>query len=257
MSRVLYGADKECFISDVMCQQFIPKMKDAAALYRIGYSDSELKSWMMNSFQIVSLLTLSDVPADTYVSFEYRVPHGCSRIDCMLYGKDQNEGKNVIHIELKQWGNKTVSELYSTGVFKVEALTGMHFQPVAHPSQQVANYQQYLTDYVEAFQDKCKLIGLAFCYNYNSKDKPNDLYSDHYRTIIDEFPIFSGDQIKELSARINRLLCLGHGLQVFNNVQDSPIRPSKNLMDAAANMFKGITEFSLLQDQLVASETIF
>ncbi len=257
MSRVLYGANKETFISDVMAQRFIPKMKDAASLYRIGYSDSELKSWMMNSFQIVSLLTLSNVPADTYVSFEYRVPHGCSRIDCMLYGKDQNEGNNVIHIELKQWGNKTVSEMYSTGVFKVEALTGMHFQPVAHPSQQVANYQQYLTDYVEVFQDKCKLSGLAYCYNYNSKDAPNDLYSNHYRTILDEFPLFSGDQITELSARINKLLCLGQGLRVFNNVQDSPIRPSKNLMDAAANMFKGITEFSLLQDQLVASETIF
>ncbi len=256
MSRVLYGADKDTFFSDVMAQRFIPKMKDAAALYRIGYSDSELKSWMINSFQVMSLLTMAKVPSDTYVSFEYRIPHGCNRIDCMLYGRGE-DCNNVIHIELKQWGNKTVSEMYSTGVFQVEALTGRHFQPVPHPSQQVANYHQYLTDYVEVFQSQCRLSGLAYCYNYNSIDKPNDLYANHYRTIIDKFPLYSGDQIIELAGRLNKLLYLGQGLQIFNNVQESPLRPSKNLMDAAANMFKGITEFSLLQDQLAASETIF
>ena len=164
---------------------------------------------------------------------------------------------NVIHIELKQWGNDTVTELYSTGVFQVEALTGKHFRPVPHPSQQVANYQQYLTDYVEVFQDKCQLSGLAYCYNYNSESSPRDLYSNHYKAILDEFPLYSGNQIEELANRLNTLLCLGHGLQIFNNVQNSPIRPSKNLMDAAANMFKGITEFSLLEDQLAASEAIF
>lgn len=257
MSRVLYGADKDTFFSDVMAQRFIPLMMDAAAHYRIGYSDSELKSWRMNSFQIVCLLTQANAPADTYVSFEYRVPHGGSRIDCMLYGKGRNDSNNVIHIELKQWENKTVSELYSTGVFKVEALTGKHFQPVPHPSQQVANYQQYLSDYVEVFQKNCNLVGLAYCYNYNSKASPNDLYSNHYKAVLNEFPLYSGDQINELASRLNELICLGQGLQIFNNVQDSPIRHSKNLMDAAANMFRGVTEFSLLQDQLAASETIF
>ena len=257
MSRVLYGADKDTFISDVLTKRFVSKMKDAAALYRVGYGDPELNSWIHNAPEIQNLLILANAPSDTYVSFEYRVPHGCSRIDCMLYGKGNDACNNVIHIELKQWGNKTVSEMYSTGVFQVEALTGRHFQPVPHPSQQVANYQQYLTDYVEAFQNKCKLSGLAYCYNYNSNDTPNDLYSNHYRTILDKYPLYSGNQITELAGHLNKLLCLGQGLQIFNNVQDSPIRPSKNLMDAAANMFKGITEFSLLQDQLVASETIF
>ena len=212
---------------------------------------------MNNAPKIQNLLMAASVPSDTWVSFEYRVPHGCSRIDCMLYGKGADGKSNVVHLELKQWGNDTVSEIYSTGVFKVEALTGGHFQPVAHPSQQVANYQQYLTDYVEVFQNSCMLNGLAYCYNYDSQEKPNDLYSNHYRAILEQFPLYSGDQMAELAVKLNALLVHGDGLRIFNNVQNSPIRPSKNLMDAAANMFRGITEFSLLDDQLSASEAIF
>lgn len=226
-------------------------------MYHLGCGDAELNSWQNNAPQIQNLLTLARVPSDTHVSFEYRIPHGSSRIDCMLYGVGEGHRGNVIHIELKQWGNDTVSEMYSTGVFKVEALTGGHFQPVAHPSQQVANYQQYLTDYVEAFQNNCTLSGMAYCYNYYSSIDPHALYSDHYKVLLDRFPLYSGDMISELAARINRLLCFGDGLRIFNNVQDSPIRPSKNLLDAAANMFRGITEFSLVEDQLAASAAIF
>ena len=257
MSRVLYGANKDTFIADVMTKRFVSIMKASAALYHVGYGDSELNSWIRNAGEIQNLLIMANVPSDTYVSFEYRIPHGGCRIDCMLYGRGVDESDNVIHIELKQWSNKTVSELYSTGVFRVEALTGGHYQPEPHPSQQAANYQQYLIDYVRVFQDECNLKGLAYCYNYFSQEKPNDLYSNHYRTVLDECPLYSGDQIEELASRLNTLLCLGQGLKIFNNVQDSPIFPSKNLLDAAANMFKGITEFSLLKDQLTASESIF
>ena len=257
MSRVLYNASKEMFIEDVITNRFFPKMKETASLYHIPCGDSELNSWRSNAPQIQNLLTLSQVPSDTHVSFEYRIPHGSSRIDCMLYGVGDDRKSNVIHLELKQWSNNTVSEMYSTGVFKVEALTGKHFQPVPHPSQQVANYQQYLTDYVEVFQDECALSGIAYCYNYYSTIDPHDLFSDHYRIILDRFPLYSGDQIMELAAKIKRLLCLGDGLRIFNNVQNSRIRPSKNLLDAAANMFRGITEFSLLKDQLAASNSIF
>jgi DUF2075 family protein len=175
----------------------------------------------------------------------------------MLFGKGENNRDNVVHIELKQWSNKTVSELYSTGVFRVEAFTGGHYQPVPHPSQQVANYQQYLKDYEAVFQDQCNLEGLAYCYNYLTSKSPLDLYADHYRAILDRFPLYSGDQARELALRLNKLLLHGDGLRIFNNVQNTPISPSKNLMDAAANMFRGITEFHLLDDQLAASNTIF
>ena len=257
MSRVAYSATKDVFVRDVILNQFIPKMREGARLNHIGGGDSEIRSWQSNAPSVRNLLELSQVPNDVIVSFEYKVPNG-GRIDCMLYGKGNNGLKNVIHIELKQWGNSSVSELYDTGVFRVDAFTGGSYRAVCHPSQQVLNYQTHLLNFVEELNaDDTNLEGLAYCYNYDSNAKPNALYANHYRAILDQHRLYSGNEIEPLATRIHELLCNGSGLEIFNRVVTSRIRQSKTLLDAAANMFKGITEFSLLDDQITASETIF
>lgn len=257
MSRVAYSATKDVFIRDVIFNQFIPKMREGARLNHIGSGDSEIRSWQSNAPSVRNLLELSQVPNDIIVSFEYKVPNG-GRIDCMLYGKGNNGLKNVIHIELKQWGNNSVSELYDTGVFRVDAFTGGSYRAVCHPSQQVLNYQTHLLNFVEELNaDDTNLEGLAYCYNYDSNATPNALYANHYRAILDQHRLYSGNEIEQLATRIHWLLCNGSGLEIFNRVTTSRIRQSKTLLDAAANMFKGITEFSLLDDQITASETIF
>lgn len=257
MSRVAYSATKDVFINDVKWNRFIPKMRVGAKLNHIGSGDSEIRSWQSNAPSVRNLLELSQIPDDIIVSFEYKVPNG-GRIDCMLYGEGNNGLKNVIHIELKQWGNNSVSELYDTGVFKVDAFTGGSYRAVCHPSQQVLNYQTHLLNFVEELNaDDTNLEGLAYCYNYDSNATPNALYANHYRAILDQHRLYSGNEIEPLAARIHELLCNGSGLEIFNRVTTSRIRQSKTLLDAAANMFKGITEFSLLDDQITASETIF
>lgn len=257
MSRVAYSATKDVFVRDVILNQFIPKMREGARLNHIGNGDSEIRSWQSNAPSIQNLLELSQVPNDVIVSFEYKVPNG-GRIDCMLYGEGNNGLKNVIHLELKQWSNNSVSELYDTGVFRVDAYTGGSYRAVCHPSQQVLNYQTHLLNFVEELNaDDTNLEGLAYCYNYDSDATPNALYANHYRAILDQYRLYSGNEIEPLASRIHELLCNGSGMEIFNRVTTSRIRQSKTLLDAAANMFKGITEFSLLDDQITASETIF
>lgn len=257
MSRVAYSATKDVFFKDVLLNRFIPKMKEGASLNHIGRSDSEIRSWQSNAPNIKNLLELSNVPDDVVVSFEYKVPNG-GRIDCMLYGIGHNGIQNVIHLELKQWSNNTVNEIYETGVFKVDAITGGTYRPVCHPSQQVANYQVHLLNFVEELRkEDTNLEGIAYCYNYDSNTEPNALYSKHYRPILDQCHLYSGNNIEDLANHIHNLLCNGSGLEIFNRVVNSRIRQSKSLIEAAANMFKGVTEFSLLDDQITASETIF
>lgn len=257
MSRVAYSATKDVFVKDVILNQFIPKMREGARLNHIGSGDSEIRSWQSNAPSVRNLLELSRISNDVIVSFEYKVPNG-GRIDCMLYGEGNNGLKNVIHIELKQWGNNSVCELYDTGVFKVDAFTGGSYRAVCHPSQQVLNYQTHLLNFVEELNaDDTNLEGLAYCYNYDSNATPNALYAKHYRAILDQHRLYSGNEIEKLASRIHELLCNGSGLEIFNRVTTSRLRQSKTLLDAAANMFKGITEFSLLDDQITASETIF
>lgn len=257
MGRVAYSATKDVFLRDVLLNQFIPKMREGANLNHIGGTESEIRSWQSNAPNVRNLLELSRVPDSVIVSFEYKVPNG-GRIDCMLYGLGKNNVQNIIHIELKQWSNNSVLELYDNGVFMVDAFTGGTYRAVCHPSQQVANYQTHLLNFVEELNaENTNLEGIAYCYNYNSQSSPNALYANHYRAILDEHKLYSGNEIETLAKHLHDLLYNGSGLEIFNRITSSRIRQSKTLIEAAANMFKGVTEFSLLDDQITASETIF
>ncbi len=258
MGRVAYMASKEQFVIDVVTNEFMAKMKEGASLNRIGGGLAEVASWGANAEKIRNLLDLANLPATVIVSFEYKLPNSGGRIDCMLYGHDRNGRCNVVHLELKQWSNDTVYEIYENGFFDVGAFTGGAYRPVPHPSAQVANYQQHLKNFVvELNKPDVILKGLAYCYNYRNNKKPNALYAEHYQAILTEYPLYSGDQMNHLALSIHDLLEGGDGLVIFNRVMNSEIRQSKTLLNTVANMFNGLPEFPLLEDQIVAANAIF
>ena len=159
---------------------------------------------------------------------------------------------------MKQWSNNSVSQLYDTGVFEVSAFVGGTYRILPHPSQQVYNYHQNLLNYVGYVNDpKTELDGYAYCYNYFKKGNPNDLFAKNYQPIMQKCPLHGGDQVKEFATTLNSLLCSGKGADVFREFISSPVKPTKNLINAAANMLKGQQEFVLLEDQLTSSNVIF
>ena len=258
MGRVIYSATKSQFIQDWARRDILNKMIIGASRHHIGVGDSERKSWGENANAIAGLLTLANaVPNDAVVAFEYKVPNG-GRIDCMMYGKGQDGLSHVAHIELKQWSNDSVHELYDNGVFEVEAFTGGGYRPVSHPLKQVAGYHRHLLNKLEVLSDgSFSLDGMAYCYNYSSTASPNDLYAPQYLPLIETFKLYSKEEANELSVRLNKILCLGDGMSVFNRVIESPLMPTGRLLDSAANIFRGITEYALLQEQITASDTIY
>ena len=257
MSRIAYTASKKEFIYDYDTNAFMGKMCEGAALNRIGGSYSEKKSWEANASKIRSLLSLASVPDDVQVAFEYKSPLA-GRVDCMLFGVGADQKKHVIHIELKQWSNESVKQLYSTGVFEVTAFVGGKYQILSHPSQQAFNYHQNMINYIPAVNEEdTELEGFAYCYNYTYDGKPNDLFAEQYIPIMEKCPLNGGDQVIGFANSLKDLLAGGKGAEVFREFISSPIRPSKNLMDAAANMLKGKEEFVLLEDQLTSSNSIF
>jgi len=257
MRRVAYSAPVSVFFDDWDTNEFMHKMSEGAALNHIGGSPSEKRSWEANAAKICSLLRLARVPDDVQVAFEYKSPL-TGRVDCMLFGMGEDKKKHIIHIELKQWSNDTVTQLYDTGVFQVTALVGGSYRFLAHPSQQAYNYQQNISNYVVSTSEPDnELNGYAYCYNYSYVNKPNDLFAEQYKPIMEKCPLSAGDQVKAFAATLKDMLSGGAGSEVFKEFIDSPIRPSKNLMNAAANMFKGQEEFVLLDDQLTSSNIIF
>lgn len=257
MSRVAYGASKKQFLSDWRNNVFMVKMASGACANRIGGSPSEKKSWEANAAKIVNLLELACVPDDVYVAFEYKSPLA-GRVDCMLFAVGKDGKKHIVHIELKQWSNETVSQVYDTGVFKVEALVGGEYRILSHPSQQALGYQRNIENYVDVVStDDTSLEGHAYCYNYYYGDRPNELFANQYKPVMKICPLHGGDQVKEFAADLGELLSGGRGAEVFNEFVACPVKPTKNLMDCAANMLKGKREFILMEDQLTSANTIF
>ena len=234
---------------DLMCE--------GAALNHIGGSYSEKKSWESNAAKIRSLLSLTHLPDDIEIAFEYKCPLS-GRIDCMLFGYGKDNKKHIVHIELKQWSNDTVTQIYNTGVFEVSALVGGSYRLLAHPSQQALNYQQNILNYVSVTNDSdSDLNGYAYCYNYKYEGRPNDLYAEQYIPVMKKCPLNAGDQVSTFAETLDVLLSGGKGNEVFREFISCSPRPTKNLISAAANIFKGQDDFVLLDDQLTSSNIIF
>ena len=234
---------------DLMCE--------GAALNHIGGSYSEKKSWESNAAKIRSLLSLTHLPDDIEIAFEYKCPLS-GKIDCMLFGYGKDNKKHIVHIELKQWSNDTVTQIYNTGVFEVSALVGGSYRLLAHPSQQALNYQQNILNYVSVTNDSdSDLNGYAYCYNYKYEGRPNDLYAEQYIPVMKKCPLNAGDQVSTFAETLDALLSGGKGNEVFREFISCSPRPTKNLISAAANIFKGQDDFVLLDDQLTSSNIIF
>ena len=275
INRVLYQAPQSQFITEVERNLVSQKMRHTAEQAGIHSAENEIASWENNAPHIARLLTQCGAK-DSYVTFEFLVPFSRKRIDCMIYGKGEDDSDNVIHIELKQWSNKTVGVADSEGnfttddvanrqpddiIFNVEAFTGHANRIVAHPSQQVKGYQGYLSNFIEVFSNhEVSLTGLAYCYNYTKNDtkKPSYLYDQKYATLLSQYPTYAKDQFDELTGKLTGMLKKGEGLSIFNKVIQSPIRPSRKLLNEVTTMIENgdTSSFALIDDQLVARNMI-
>jgi len=251
--KVIYSEPQDVFFKDVLTNQVAAKMRANQIEISNGkVKASEYRSWQNSPLAIKNLLELSGVK-DTFVTFEYLVPYTQRRVDCMLYGKNSDSKGYVVHIELKQWDKVEPTNIEGNWV---ETYTGKPNNRVAHPSQQVKGYHDYLISFVEVFEeDKMGLFGCSYCHNYEKKEGQG-LHDPIYSNIINEYPIYSRNDIVELADKIKLLLYKGEGYDIFNKFMQSPIKPSKKLLENASKIVTNESDFALLNDQIVARNTI-
>ncbi len=138
----------------------------------------------------------------------------------------------------------------------VETYTGGNTRKVAHPSQQVKGYHNYLLGFVEIFEEEdAKLIGCAYCPNYD-KEKGKGLYDKRYKKLVQKYPIYTKEDIEKLADRLKNLLKQGDGFDIFNKFMESPINPSRKLLESASKVIKKESDFNLLDDQIYARNVI-
>jgi len=244
---------RENRLTDIMVESFFLRFGK-----RVG--EPEMDSWQNSLSRVRDIIEIAGL-TDNMIALEYEVPYNQGlRIDCLLFGKDAAQNDNIVLIELKQW--KSVIALEDEGnfeeKFQVETVTGKRNRIVAHPSQQVKGYTNYIKSFVSEFDTKSPLalFSCAYCHNY-TKIENSGLFDPIYKKIYEEFPVYTKGDVKELANKIKDLLSKGSGFEIFNRFMRSPLRPSKKLLDNVHKIISNEVVFSLLNEQLVAKNLIW
>ena len=251
--HIIYDAPQEKFFMDVRSNKLVDIMKtNFKETSGMHIGESEYHSWGMTGDKIKNLIESSNL-SNVYVSFEYQVPYTSKRIDCLLFGKNTNDRGIVVHIELKQW--EKVEALDIEGNF-VETYIGGSTKTVPHPSQQVEGYHDYMFGFIEVFEENSlDLIGCSYCPNYR-KNIGEGLFNPIYTKILERYPVYTHEDVELLSRRLRELLANGDGFEIFNKFMQSPVKPSKKLLESAAKIVSNSSDFSLLNDQIFAKNAI-
>ena len=238
---------------------FINEMIDGAKDLHLTPNDNEVESWKNNRGALLEIL--NNTNGQAYIAFEVICPGG-GRIDCMFFGKDNRGKKQVLHIEMKQWDNYSVSSVRDYGDHQkgivLARISETRIDHHAHPSKQAYAYQRRMLNLMPLFSDNnTELNGLAFCYNYRRSHRANALFDLHYSTYIKNCPLFCQDTLADLSAFVQEKLFNGCGKEVCDAFFNSPIRQTRFLIDTAFDAIHGRPEFVLIGDQLDAEAKVY
>ena len=251
---LIYEGTKEKFMADQEKGDFalILDEKVAEKLGRHS-AKSEYVSWQNSLQKMYMVLNDAQIPGNSGIAIEYNIPQTSKRVDFIISGYDAKDTASAVIIELKQW-SKAKAVNGSDGL--VETFTGGANRLVVHPSYQAWSYSVFIKDYNASVQaEEAELYPCAYLHNY-VKEEPDPLMEEQYETYLSEAPLFTQSDVYKLREFIKSCITRGDDREVLYLIDKGKIKPSRSLQDAIASMLKGNSEFTMLDDQKVAYETI-
>ena len=251
----LYEGTSRQFIDDCVHNQIAQKLQAAFVRhYRYKPAPSEIQSWRSSLKSVSQVFQHADL-TDHGVVLEYQLPTTSKRLDCLITGRDENNGDNAVIIELKQWDQCAECD----GDNEVLTWVGGGQREVLHPSVQVGQYKMYLADGHTAFHEGQNPIALQACaYLHNYSFHRNDvLLMDKFQESLKQHPLFSADDVDDFYDYLRTALVKGNGQDVLRRFLDGRYRPSKKLMQHVSEVIKGNPEYVLLDEQLIAYDRVF
>ena len=171
----------------------------------------------------------------------------------MITGLSVDKKKEAVIVELKQW-----EKTESGDGDKVVTFVGQRERDVLHPSVQVGNYRQYLSDQLVALHEGETSIRLSACsylHNY-SLEKEDPLFEEKFKAVVAKNPVFSKDDVDKLVEYLNGLIPVGDNGSVIDEVVQSKAKPSKKLLDEIHRVVKEDSRYVLLDEQIIAYNRI-
>ena len=248
---IIYEATKVEFLNHILNDELTMKIYEN---YRkkIGYtSQNEIRSWDNSMQYMYKVLQTDEIPNDTGVAIEYKVPTTSKRIDFILTGMDELEKDSVIIVELKQWEKAELVD-NKDGIVKTRFSHGI--RETAHPSYQAWSYATLIENYNESVQNgEVNLYPCAYLHNY-VLDNQDDLINEHYQPYLDRAPIYTKGDVLKLREFIKKYIKLPDQKRILYKIENGKIRPSKSLQDSLNSMLKGNEEFVMIDTQKVVYE---
>ncbi|WP_325984982.1 DUF2075 domain-containing protein [Pseudomonas protegens] len=250
---IVYSATKQQFLdvcdnNDI--EEVILKYFKEATGKKVAAS--EIRSWQGSLTYMAKVLRDKDLPEDAGVAIELHIPQSMKRIDFLLTGHDQHQGKNAVLVELKQWSKASAT---SKDAIVKTALGGSHVETI-HPSYQVWSYATLLEGFNEAVYDQgIKVHPCAYLHNYVSDGVIN---SAHYDAYTSKAPLFlkGPDELTKLRSFLKQHIYYGDNQEVLYELSSGKSRPSKALAEALTGLMEGKPEFVLIDDQKTIFESV-
>ncbi len=182
---IVYAATKQQFLkdndNDDIEEVILRHYKDATGK---NVGSSEIRSWQGSLTYMAKVLRDEGLPSDAGLAIELHIPQSSKRIDFLITGRDENQAKKAVLIELKQWSkaNATTKDAI------VKTALGGGLIETIHPSYQVWSYAALLEGFNEAVYDKSiEIRPCAYLHNYVSDGV---IDSAHYEPHISKAPLF-------------------------------------------------------------------
>lgn len=245
-----YLADKAQFLADAPTIE--DKVRDAVAKnlgIRVG--ENEYQSWRNSLGNAMShVMRDSAIPDDAAVAVEYRLNGRGFRIDFLVAGKNDEGQHSVVIVELKQWTNIA----FSIHGDLVRTFVGGAERDVVHPSYQAYSYANHLQNYNEfVYENGVQVAACAYLHNCDSRSVVGDA---RFGSQIERTPVFVKGEIAGVQEMIRDRISGGAAADLLVRIDTAPVRPSRQLADAAGSMLNGNEEFVLIDDQKIVLEKI-
>ena len=245
-----YVATKAQFLNDA------PTIEDlvAEAVEKnlgIKVAKNEYQSWRNSLGNAMShVMRDPGIPGDAMVAIEYRLNGRAFRIDFLVAGKNDKGVDSLVIVELKQWTDVKFSELKD----HVFTFVGGRERDVPHPSYQAHSYASHLQQFNEyVYENEVDVASCAYLHNCESGPVVQD---QRFSVELQRSPVFVKGEIEGVQEMIRDRVSSGTNHDLLKKIDDSPVRPSKQLSEAAGSMLSGNEEFVLLDEQKTVLEMI-
>ena len=245
-----YLAQKSQFLMDAPTIQ--DKVSKAVLQkFNLKVGKSEYESWKNSLGNAMSHIMYSPaIPSDSGIAIEYRLEGRKLRMDFVISGLDLDGNESLVIVELKQWTDIQFSDLEE----HVRTPLGKGLVSTPHPSYQAWSYQSHLEQYNQyVYETGVRVAACAYLHNCNDSSVISD---SKYENALRRAPVFLKGGHLELQQLIESKIKTGMGIEILRRIDESPIRPSKQLAEAVGSMLNGQEEFVLLDEQKTVYETI-